>query len=101
MTKRSSSKLSMRSPFTLPALTIALAAATASAPLLPADIVTANATVLKVTPAAPPRARPFSPHDVRLLEGSDFKAGQDAAAKWLLSLEPDRLLANFRKEAGL
>jgi len=37
---------------------------------------------------------------VRLLAG-EFKAGQDTAVEYLLSLEPDRLLADFRKEAGL
>ncbi len=65
-----------------------------------ADTLAANPTTLHVSPAAPPRARPFSPHEVRLLEGL-FKTGQDIAARYLLSLEPDRLLANFRKEAGL
>ncbi len=53
-----------------------------------------------VTLAAPPQAAPFSLHDVRLLEGP-FKTGQDIAVKYLLSLEPDRFLSNFRKEAGL
>ena len=43
---------------------------------------------------------PFSLHDVRLMD-SIFKEGQDIAVKYLLSLEPDRFLANFRKEAGL
>ena len=52
-----------------------------------------------VTLAAPPQAAPFSLHDVRLLEGP-FKTGQDIAVKYLLSLEPDRFLSNFRKEAG-
>lgn len=52
------------------------------------------------TPAAPPKARPFALGDVRLLDGP-FKTGQDIAEKYLLSLEPDRFLANFRKEAGL
>lgn len=54
----------------------------------------------KVQPAAPPKARVFSLHDVRLT-GGPFKEGQDIAVAWLLSLEPDRFLANFRKEAGL
>jgi DUF1680 family protein len=55
---------------------------------------------LKVAPAAPPQAAPFSPQAVRLLPGP-FKDGQEIAVKYLLSLEPDRFLANFRKEAGL
>jgi DUF1680 family protein len=54
----------------------------------------------KVKLAAPPQAAPFSLQEVRLLPGP-FKEGQEIAAKYLLSLEPDRLLANFRKEAGL
>lgn len=54
----------------------------------------------EVHAAAPPSAVPFSPHDVRLLDGL-FKTGQDIAVRYLLSLEPDRFLANFRKEAGL
>ncbi|MBN8456676.1 MAG: glycoside hydrolase family 127 protein [Verrucomicrobia bacterium] len=53
-----------------------------------------------VAPAAPPKALAFDLADVRLLEGP-FKTGQDIAVKYLLSLEPDRFLANFRKEAGL
>ncbi len=53
-----------------------------------------------VEPVKAPVARTFSLHDVRLLDGP-FKEGQDIAAKYLLSLEPDRLLSWFRKEAGL
>lgn len=46
------------------------------------------------------QAEPFSLQDVRLLEGP-FKHAQETDAEYLLSLEPDRLLAWFRKEAGL
>lgn len=53
-----------------------------------------------VKPAFPPKAAPFSLQDVRLLDGP-FKEGQDIAVRYLLSLEPDRFLANFRKESGL
>ncbi len=64
----------------------------------------ALATLCGVTTlsAAPPqlKARPFPLEDVRLLDGT-FKEGQDAAVDYLLSFEPDRFLANFRKEAGL
>jgi uncharacterized protein len=63
------------------------------------SFVTSRAPV-RVQPAAPPQARPFPLGDVRVLEGP-FKEGQDAAVRWLLSLEPDRFLANFRTEAGL
>ena len=54
----------------------------------------------KVALVAPPKAAPFAPHQVRLLDGT-FKQGQDTDIEYLLSLEPDRFLANFRKEAGL
>lgn len=67
---------------------------------LRADPLDASRAPARVKPAAPPRARPFSLHDVRLT-GGPFKQGQDIAVAWLLSLEPDRFLANFRKEAGL
>jgi hypothetical protein len=65
-----------------------------------ADSLDASRAPAGVKPAAPPRARPFSLHDVRVT-GGPFKEGQDIAVAWLLSLEPDRFLANFRKEAGL
>lgn len=51
-------------------------------------------------PVAPPKAAPFRLDQVRLLDGT-FKDAQDIAVQYLLSLEPDRFLANFRKEAGL
>ena len=52
--------------------------------------------------AAPPElpVQPFGPGEVRLLDGP-FRHAQDLDAAYLLSLEPDRLLAGFRKEAGL
>jgi uncharacterized protein len=47
-----------------------------------------------------PVARPFSLIDVRLLDGP-FKQAMQLDAQYLLSLEPDRLLHNFRVTAGL
>src|ERR1700761_3389832 len=47
------------------------------------------------------KAEPFSLNDVRLLDGSPFKHAQDLDAAYLLSLDPDRLLHNFRVNAGL
>jgi DUF1680 family protein len=47
-----------------------------------------------------PAAKLFEPGDVKLLEGPYLNALQ-LDGKFLLSLEPDRLLAWFRKEAGL
>jgi DUF1680 family protein len=46
------------------------------------------------------KAQRFPLKDVRLLDGP-FKRGQDLAIEYLMALEPDRLLANFRKQAGL
>jgi len=81
--------------------TVVIAAQSFSGSLaLHADVLLPGRPSPLVQPAAPPKARPFSPHDVRLLDGP-FKEGQDIAAQYLLSLEPDRFLANFRKEAGL
>jgi DUF1680 family protein len=38
---------------------------------------------------------------VRLLEGGPFPAAVKANREYVLGLEPDRLLAPFRREAGL
>jgi len=54
----------------------------------------------KVAPKVPIKAQPYSLHDVRLLAGP-FKNAMDINGKYLLDLEPDRLLHNFRKFAGL
>lgn len=47
-----------------------------------------------------PAAQPFEPGEVKLLEGPYLNAVQ-LDSKFLLSLDPDRLLAWYRKEAGL
>ncbi|MGA2230103.1 MAG: beta-L-arabinofuranosidase domain-containing protein, partial [Tepidisphaeraceae bacterium] len=47
-----------------------------------------------------PSVQPFPLSDVRLLDGP-FLAAQQRDAKYLLSLEPDRMLHNFRVNAGL
>jgi DUF1680 family protein len=60
-------------------------------------VVCGGAVVDEVVPFA---AEAFALKDVRLLEGP-FKHAQDLQSEWLLALEPDRLLAWFRKEAGL
>jgi uncharacterized protein len=55
-------------------------------------------------PPAPPKvsfaARPFPLTDVRLLDGP-FRDAMQRDQKYLLALEPDRLLHNFRVTAGL
>jgi DUF1680 family protein len=53
-----------------------------------------------VPPRIPLRARTVPLDAVRLLDGP-FKRAQDLDATYLLRLEPDRLLARFRAEAGL
>src|ERR1700676_4198292 len=47
-----------------------------------------------------PAASPFALGDVRLLD-SPFKAAMERNSQYLLSIDPDRLLHNTRKYAGL
>ena len=53
-----------------------------------------------IRPAVAMKAEPFSLQDVRLLEGP-FQRAMELDHKYLLSLEPDRLLHVFRINAGL
>lgn len=53
-----------------------------------------------VQPVVPLKAVPFELKDVRLLRGP-FRAATELDAAYLIRLKPDRLLAWFRKEAGL
>ena len=50
--------------------------------------------------AVAPRAGAFDLADVRLLEGP-FRQAQELDERYLLQLEPDRMLHNFRVNAGL
>jgi len=59
-----------------------------------------DAAKMKVSDKVTPKVQPFALRDVRLLE-SPFKAAMERNGKYLLDLEPDRLLHNFRKFAGL
>src|ERR1051325_3507139 len=54
----------------------------------------------RITNAVPDIARPLPLGAVRLT-GGPLKAAQDADARYLLSLEPDRMLAYYRQRAGL
>lgn len=54
----------------------------------------------RVAPNVAPRAHAFEPGDVRLLDGP-YRHAMELDAKFLLTLEPDRLLSWYRKEAGL
>lgn len=55
---------------------------------------------LNVKLAATAKAYPFPISDVKLLD-SKFKSAQDMDERFLLNLEPDRLLSSFRAHAGL
>ena len=55
---------------------------------------------MKVAPQAPVEAYPFDLRDVRLLDGP-FKEAMEADARYLLQVEPDRLLSDFRVHSGL
>ncbi|HWV68120.1 beta-L-arabinofuranosidase domain-containing protein, partial [Chitinophaga sp.] len=55
---------------------------------------------MKVLPAATIKAYPFPITDVTLLE-SPFKTAMQADARYLLKIDPDRLLCAFRTNAGL
>ncbi|BCM91880.1 hypothetical protein IAD21_03757 [Abditibacteriota bacterium] len=54
----------------------------------------------QVAPRIKPQLQPFSLSDVRLLDGP-FKHAQQLDLQYMLSLEPDRFLHNFRTNAGL
>jgi uncharacterized protein len=54
----------------------------------------------KVKPVVPDLARPLPLSAVRLT-GGPLKRAQDLNAEYLLKLEPDRMLAYYRKRAGL
>jgi DUF1680 family protein len=56
--------------------------------------------IVRVAPVVAIRAYPFSIKDVRLLDGF-FKEAMEADARYLLEIEPDRLLSDFRVHAGL
>src|SRR5215831_20684746 len=53
-----------------------------------------------ISPAIPDVARPLPLSAVRLT-GGPLKQAQDLDARYLLSLEPDRMLALYRRRAGL
>ena len=59
-----------------------------------------NNSKFKIGNAISIKAYAFPLNEVRLLDGP-FKHAMEMDAKWLLSLEPDRFLHRFRKNAGL
>jgi DUF1680 family protein len=54
----------------------------------------------EITPVVAPVAEPFPMTDVRLLDGP-FRDAMLRDQRYLLSLDPDRFLFNFRKNSGL
>ena len=93
----------MKNTHILPAcgLLLLTSAAVAAPPLHPKSAMTnANTNAYKVAPAVPGRVQPFDLADVSLLPGP-FQAAMGRDTAYLLSLDPDRLLHNFRTEAGL
>ena len=73
---------------------LALLGAGALTAALPGSAAASNA------PSASEALSPFPLRDVRLLDGP-FRDAQARNARYLLSLEPDRLLHNFRVNAGI
>lgn len=69
-------------------------------PLFIAAIAVAVSGAGPMTPAVREAARPL-PLDAVRLTGGPLKRAQDADAAYLLTLEPDRMLAYYRQRAGL
>src|SRR5262249_60182240 len=65
-----------------------------------ADSLVGGDPKLKVSPKAPLKAYAFNLKDVRLLEGP-FRDAMLRDQKFLLSVDPERLLHMFRVTAGL
>lgn len=85
----------MKRSFTLLFVTTIIGCVTASA-----DSLAKRDGRIKVLPKVPIKAYAFDLKDVRLLEGP-FREAMLRDQKYLLSLDPDRLLHNFRVTAGL
>lgn len=69
-------------------------------PILLVSILASAQGLHPIRPVIADVARPLPLKDVRLTDGP-LKQAQDLDAAYLLRLEPDRMLANFRKRAGL
>src|SRR4051812_3556021 len=55
---------------------------------------------MKIATTVPLYAYTFNPQDVTIADGP-FKTAMEADSRYLLAIEPDRLLADFREHAGL
>src|SRR5947209_15164759 len=65
-----------------------------------ADELADSGSKVKVQPVVPLKVHAFALEDVRLLDGP-FKHAMELDKEYLLSLDVDRLLHNFRVNAGL
>ena len=65
-----------------------------------ANVLLAVRASAAITPVGPELATPFPLPSVRLLAGP-FKTAMERDAQYLLAIDPDRLLHNFRRNAGL
>src|SRR5450631_2092591 len=63
-------------------------------------ILAASVSRGEMTPVVAPQAQPFPLTQVRLLDGP-FRDAMLRDQKYLVSLDPDRFLFNFRKNVGL
>jgi uncharacterized protein len=82
------------------AAAVAATVGTSAAALSLQSTATSTSPRRRVGQAVTPRASAFDLKDVRLLEGP-FRRAQALDESYLLRLEPDRLLHNFRVNAGL
>ena len=85
---------------TLPAILAAAIALAIATPTAHADALADGYNKDKVKPAVAFQVRAFDLRDVRILDGA-FKHAQELDGKYLLSLDPDRLLHTFRLNAGI
>jgi DUF1680 family protein len=85
----------MRKVILFPSALIVVALVTASSGAMRQE-----SSKIKVPDKVPPKAYPFDLQDVRLLDGP-FHDAMLRDQKYLLELDPDRLLHNFRVTAGL
>jgi DUF1680 family protein len=68
--------------------------------LVSVSLFVGGASAQQIKNAIPYQARPLPLSDVRIT-GGPLKHAQDLDAQYLLTLEPDRMLAYYRKRAGL
>ena len=68
--------------------------------VLVSTVAVSGAAFQRITSGVPEAARPLPLEAVRLT-GGPLKHAQDLDAKYLLELEPDRMLAYYRQRAGL